>query len=43
MRAVTHYHDPSVLVEVSKGLGEPMVGINIDTLPEEHLMARRGV
>ena len=40
---MTHYQDPSVLVEVSKGLGEPMVGINIDTLPEEQLLAKRGV
>jgi pyridoxal 5'-phosphate synthase pdxS subunit len=43
VRAVTHYQDPSVLVEVSKGLGEPMVGINIDTLSEDQLLARRGI
>ena len=43
VRAVTHYRDPAVLVEVSKGLGEPMVGINIDTLSEEQLLARRGI
>eukprot|EP00210_Caulerpa_lentillifera_P007107 g6800.t1 len=28
VQAVTHYNDPKVLAEVSKGLGEPMVGIN---------------
>jgi pyridoxal 5'-phosphate synthase pdxS subunit len=27
---------------VSRNLGEPMVGINLDTLPEQELMARRG-
>ena len=43
VRAVTNYRDPSVLVEVSKGLGEPMVGINIDTLSEDQLLASRGV
>ena len=32
--ATTNYNDPKVLSEVSKNLGEPMVGINIDTLSE---------
>ena len=43
VRSVTHYQDPSVLVEVSKGLGEPMVGINISTLPADQLLANRGI
>jgi pyridoxal 5'-phosphate synthase pdxS subunit len=43
VRSVTHFQDPSVLVEVSKGLGEPMVGINISTLPEDQLLSRRGI
>jgi pyridoxal 5'-phosphate synthase pdxS subunit len=42
VRAVTHYQDPDVLAEVSRGLGEAMVGINIDVLPEEELLATRG-
>ncbi len=42
VRAVTHYNDPDILAEVSEDLGEPMVGINIDTLPEEERMAKRG-
>ena len=42
VRATTHYQDPGILAEVSKNLGEPMVGINLDTLPEQDLMARRG-
>lgn len=42
VQAVTHYNDPAVLAEVSKNLGEPMVGINLDTLPEAERMAHRG-
>jgi pyridoxal 5'-phosphate synthase pdxS subunit len=40
--ATTNYNDPKVLAEVSKDLGEPMVGINIDTLTEEEKLAKRG-
>ncbi len=40
--AVTHYNDPKILAEVSRDLGEPMVGINIDTIPESELLAQRG-
>ena len=42
VRAVTHYQDADVLAEVSRGLGEVMVGINVSTLPEEELLATRG-
>jgi len=42
VRATTHYQDPGILAEVSKNLGEPMVGTNLDTLSEQELMARRG-
>jgi len=34
VQAVTHFNDAKVLAEVSEDLGEAMVGINIDTLPE---------
>ena len=40
VRATTHFQDPAIVAEVSRNLGEPMVGIN--TLPEEEQMARRG-
>ena len=40
--ATTNFSDPKVLSEVSKDLGEPMVGINIDTLSEEEKLAKRG-
>ncbi|MBL8755568.1 MAG: pyridoxal 5'-phosphate synthase lyase subunit PdxS [Planctomycetes bacterium] len=43
VRAVTHFEDPKVLVEVSKGLGEPMVGIDINTLPAQERLAGRGI
>ncbi len=40
--ATTHYNDPKVLAEVSKDLGEPMVGINISTLADVDRMQERG-
>ncbi|HYG58641.1 MAG TPA: pyridoxal 5'-phosphate synthase lyase subunit PdxS [Symbiobacteriaceae bacterium] len=40
--AAAHYNDPTILAEVSEDLGEPMVGINLDTLKEEEKMAPRG-
>ena len=43
VQAVTHYQDPDVLVRVSKNLGEPMVGINISSLPAEEMLSPRGV
>jgi pyridoxal 5'-phosphate synthase pdxS subunit len=42
VEATTHYQDARVLAEVSKNLGEPMVGIEIDTIAPENLMAVRG-
>jgi pyridoxal 5'-phosphate synthase pdxS subunit len=42
VQAVTHFNDPDVLAEVSMNLGEPMVGINLDTLSEQDRMAHRG-
>jgi pyridoxal 5'-phosphate synthase pdxS subunit len=42
VQAVTHYTDAKILAEVSMDLGEPMVGINIDTLSEQEKMAHRG-
>jgi pyridoxal 5'-phosphate synthase pdxS subunit len=43
VQAVTHYNDPKILAEVSKGLGEAMVGISAKSLPEEQLMASRSI
>ncbi|MBI2873604.1 MAG: pyridoxal 5'-phosphate synthase lyase subunit PdxS [Firmicutes bacterium] len=40
--AVTHYQDPSVLAEVSKGLGAPMRGLDIASMPESQKIQSRG-
>ena len=42
VEATTFYNDPDVIAKVSRGLGEPMVGINIDTLPATERYADRG-
>ena len=42
VQAVTHYNDPHIIAEVSRDLGEPMVGIGVSTLREEELLAPRG-
>jgi pyridoxal 5'-phosphate synthase pdxS subunit len=42
VRATTHYQEARIIAEVSRNLGEPMVGINLDTLSEQEQMARRG-
>ena len=42
VKATTFYDDPDVIAKVSRGLGEAMVGINIDTLPAEQHYAARG-
>ncbi len=42
VEAVTHYQDPEVLAEISKGLGEAMVGIGVSELPETERLAVRG-
>jgi pyridoxal 5'-phosphate synthase pdxS subunit len=42
VKATTFHDDPDVIAKVSRGLGEPMVGINLDTLPPEQHYAGRG-
>ena len=42
VKAVTHYEDPKILADVSRDLGEPMVGRQIAAIPEEELIADRG-
>jgi pyridoxal 5'-phosphate synthase pdxS subunit len=42
VQAVTHWDNPEILAEVSQDLGEPMVGINVATLPREELLSIRG-
>ncbi|MCB8922490.1 MAG: pyridoxal 5'-phosphate synthase lyase subunit PdxS [Ardenticatenaceae bacterium] len=40
--ATTHFNNPQILAEVSENLGEPMVGINVSSLPESEQLAVRG-
>jgi len=42
VKAVTHYQDARILAEVSKDLGEPMVGRNVSQMPEAEKIAGRG-
>ena len=42
VEATTYYNDPEKLAEISEDLGEPMVGIEIDTLATNQLLASRG-
>lgn len=42
VESVLFYRDPKRLAEISRGLGEPMVGINCSELPEFQRMAERG-
>ena len=42
MAATTHYKDAAILAEVSKDLGEAMVGIEISEIPSAERMQERG-
>ena len=42
VKATTFFDDPKVLAEVSRGLGDAMVGINVADIPAPHRLAERG-
>jgi pyridoxal 5'-phosphate synthase pdxS subunit len=42
VEATTHFNDPDVLAKISRGLGEPMRGLSIDTIPDSEIMQNRG-
>jgi pyridoxal 5'-phosphate synthase pdxS subunit len=42
VQATTHFDDPKILAEVSKGLGSPMRGIAMEAIPEAERLAVRG-
>ncbi|WP_027020200.1 pyridoxal 5'-phosphate synthase lyase subunit PdxS [Corynebacterium sputi] len=42
VRATQNYDDPDVIADVSRGLGDAMVGINVDDIPVPHRLAERG-
>jgi pyridoxal 5'-phosphate synthase pdxS subunit len=42
VQATTHFDNPQIIAEVSKGLGAPMPGLEVRTMPETERMAVRG-
>jgi pyridoxal 5'-phosphate synthase pdxS subunit len=42
VEATTFFDDPDVIARVSRGLGEAMVGLNVDQIPVAHRLAERG-
>ncbi|MCL1599127.1 MAG: pyridoxal 5'-phosphate synthase lyase subunit PdxS, partial [Actinomycetia bacterium] len=42
VEATTHFEDAGVIADVSRDLGEAMVGINIDDIPDSERMQERG-
>jgi pyridoxal 5'-phosphate synthase pdxS subunit len=42
VKAVTYFTDPKVIADVSRGLGDAMVGINVADIPVPHRLAERG-
>ena len=42
VKATTHFRDAKIIAEVSRGLGEPMRGLEIGAIPQNELLATRG-
>ena len=42
VQATTHYDNPKIIAEVSKGLGAPMRGLALESIPEQERLAVRG-
>jgi pyridoxal 5'-phosphate synthase pdxS subunit len=42
VKAVANYNRPEILAEVSEGLPRPMRGVSMESIPEEHQLAKRG-
>ena len=42
VKATTHFNDPQMLAEISRGLGEAMPGLDVRTMPAEEQLATRG-
>ncbi len=42
VKATTHYQDPTIIAEVSKGLGTAMPGLDVKAIPQQELLASRG-
>jgi len=41
--AVAHFNDPEKVAKASEGLGEPMKGLDVTSMPEEQRLAKRGI
>jgi pyridoxal 5'-phosphate synthase pdxS subunit len=42
VKATTHYNDPKIVADVSRGLGDAMAGLDVRTMPLEEQLATRG-
>ncbi|MGZ6345835.1 MAG: nitronate monooxygenase, partial [Candidatus Limnocylindrales bacterium] len=42
VQATTHFDDPKIIAEVSRGLGAPMRGLALEAIPEAERLAVRG-
>ena len=42
VEATTYFNDPDVLAKVTRGLGEPMRGLDVRSMPAEERLAERG-
>ena len=42
VKATTHYRDAAIIADVSRGTGNPMRGLEIGTIPENEILAKRG-
>ena len=42
VKATTYFNDAKIIADVSRGLGEAMVGINVADIPVPHRLAERG-
>ncbi|MGE3983610.1 MAG: pyridoxal 5'-phosphate synthase lyase subunit PdxS, partial [Dehalococcoidia bacterium] len=42
VQATTHFNDPKIIADVSRGLGKAMPGLEISAIPQEELLAKRG-
>ena len=42
VKATTHYNDPHIIADVSRGLGDAMPGLDVRTMPESEQLAKRG-
>lgn len=42
VKATTHFQDPQIIADISRGLGEAMPGLDIHTIPGKELLASRG-